>query len=199
MVLVRRLARDPEALHDLDASFNPYGFVTIAIGPALDPPVDTRIHIWPVGERVIQTPCWPIHCHGWDLRSHVLTGRLVSETFSPVPTKEISGQAVYVPRSRGTETTLVPTGSLLDVRTAAVATHATGSTYALPAGVYHRAVVDEGTFCATLAVIREPPLAAEACVLGPPRQARQPPRFRRRRPPPGLLAELLEQLVSAVA
>lgn len=89
-------------------------------------------HIWHDG---VAAPT--VHSHSWDLESQVITGAVTNEIFAVT---DIPGGAfeLLVVTSTGALDELTPTGHHVELQISRRELHPAGTSYRLPAGVFHR-------------------------------------------------------------
>lgn len=165
-VLFDRLERDEPlpaaALHELlvalveappPAVWHPTGFLVLTLVRRPQAGV-LRLHLWPERARQHGTPCWPVHDHVWDLRSHVLCGEVESHRYAVVD--DPCGDAVlYAVRyGEGRSSHMSRSERRVSVRPDVPRRIAAGERYSVPAGEFHASSVAAGQLAATLAATR---------------------------------------------
>lgn len=135
------------------AVWHPTGFLVLTL--LCRPHVGAlRLHLWPERARQRGTPCWPVHDHVWDLRSHVLCGEVESRRYAVVD--DPCGDAVlYAVRyGEGRSSHMARSERRVSVRPEAPRRIAAGERYSVPAGEFHASTVAVGRLAATLAATR---------------------------------------------
>jgi hypothetical protein len=115
------------------------------------------LHLWSPDVAPLATTS-QIHCHSWDLVSHVLYGRLRNIT---TRTGEGRDLRVFEVLSRGDTDELRATPRTVKAVRGETATHGPGDVYALPAGVFHSTLLDAGPDAATVALGVESPIGRD--------------------------------------
>jgi len=135
-----------------EAVWHPTGFVVLTL--LRRPEGALRLHLWPPGERELGTPCWPVHDHVWDLRSHVLAGEV--ESCGYAVKDDAHGDAVLyaVGYGEGRSSCMRRSERRVSVRARAPRRIAAGARYEVAAGEFHASTVAVGDLAATLAATR---------------------------------------------
>ena len=115
------------------------------------------LHLWSPDVAPLATTS-QIHCHSWDLVSHVLYGRLRNIT---TRTGEGRDLRVFEVLSRGDTDELRATPRTVKAVSGETATHGPGEVYSLPAGVFHSTLLDAGPNAATVALGVESPIGRD--------------------------------------
>lgn len=134
------------------AVWHPTGFVVLTLLRRLEGAL--RLHLWPQGERVLGTPCWPVHDHAWHLRSHVLCGRLESVEYEVVDDDDGAAALYAVDYGPGRSSCMRKSERRVRVSERAPRTIEAGQRYEVSAGVFHASSVAEVEFTTTLAATR---------------------------------------------
>lgn len=131
---------------------HPLGFVCLPLERDGDEGV--CLHLWSGALSHAHTTTSQIHCHSWDLVSHVLYGQ-VRNVHAVV--RDAAGGAthrVFEVVSGGDGDHIHPTGRTVRHSTGLVEVFGTGQTYTLAAGRFHSSVIPEGGEAATIALGR---------------------------------------------
>jgi hypothetical protein len=113
-----------------------------------------RLHLWPPGERELGTPCWPVHDHVWDLRSHVLCGEVESRGYAVVDDPEGPAVLYAVGYGEGQRSCMRRSERRVSVQGLAARRVACGERYEVAAGELHASSVALRAFAATLVATR---------------------------------------------
>jgi len=134
---------------NLKGTWHPLGFIIIKLFNSTD--FDYRLHIWPKGLRRPKTPDWPIHNHVFDLESIVLSGAVGSEAYSISCDESPEGRyRAYMVKYTSEGSDLVPSSTLVNLRSDGVTWTNQGEKYQVPKGSFHRSIVNSDVFAATL-------------------------------------------------
>ncbi|MEU4543647.1 hypothetical protein [Nonomuraea dietziae] len=139
-------------LGGLRAVRHPLGFVCLPL--ERDGGEGVCLHLWSAAFPAADTTTSQIHCHSWDLVSHVLYGQ-VRNVHAVV--EEADGDAthrVFEVISDAGGDRIEPTSRTVRHRTGLVETFGRGETYTLSAGRFHSSVVPEHGEAATIALGR---------------------------------------------
>lgn len=129
------------------AVWHPLGFLDIEV--EVGSVATKRLHVWSTHAGDYRSSGWDIHLHDWDLRSHVLCGTLEHQKVK-VRRSTVPSHSVYVVEYDGPSNYLRRTPEQVFASVIHTEFIAAGSTYSLPAGVYHRVVADRRGPTATL-------------------------------------------------
>lgn len=145
--LLAALQAEPAA-----GAWHPTGFVVLKLLDDVDGAL--RLHLWPAGARERGEPCWPVHDHVWDLRSHVLCGQIESHAY--VVSDDDAGEAALyaVDYGAGRSSCMRRSERRVSVRGLAPRRIGAGERYEVPAGAFHASHVDANELAATLVVTR---------------------------------------------
>ncbi|QKG26739.1 hypothetical protein [Actinomadura verrucosospora] len=146
---------------------HPLGFLCLPVERSGD--LGVCLHIWTPEVRPVPSTTSPVHCHSWDLLSFVLYGTVRNVRMDvlegPGAAAEGAGQ-VFEVVSSGDVDELRATGRAVRYRPGPSATHRTGESYTLPAGVFHSTLIEDGLDAATVALGRQTPGGGDLS-LGP--------------------------------
>jgi hypothetical protein len=132
-------------------------------------------HIWADG-----TAAATVHSHSWHLDSQVVAGAVTNEIFTVTEVPRGSHRLLLVD-SAGPFDRLTPTGHEVDLARVRREHHRAGSSYRLPAGVFHRSTpVPEGPTLTLLSATTVD--GAHDQVVAPARASETPPARRTRLP-----------------
>jgi hypothetical protein len=109
------------------------------------------LHLWQGGRPRPSRITTEIHCHSWDLVSHVLRGHVRNEIQTVTDTATAPSHRIYEVISRGNTDEIRATPRTVRLGTPTATDHAAGDVYRLPAGAFHRSLVPGGTTTLTLA------------------------------------------------
>ncbi|MEV4219482.1 MULTISPECIES: hypothetical protein [unclassified Nonomuraea] len=143
---------------------HPLGFVCLPL--ERDGGEGVCIHLWSDSLAPATSTTSQIHCHSWDLVSHVLYGQVrnvhaVLDDAGPDATHRVFEVVSAADGDR-----ISPTPRTVRHRTGLVESFGPGDTYTLPAGRFHSSVVPEGGEAATVALGRGRPGSRDLS-LGP--------------------------------
>lgn len=134
------------------AVWHPTGFLVLTLlrsqGGTL------RLHLWPERAREHGTPCWPVHDHVWDLRSHVLCGAVESHRYAVVDDPHGDAVLYAVRYGAGRSSHMHRSERRVSVWPDVPRRIAAGERYEVPAGEFHASRVSAGELAATLAITR---------------------------------------------
>lgn len=135
-----------------EAVWHPTGFLVLTLLRGEQGAL--RLHLWPPGARELGRPCWPVHDHVWDLRSHVLFGAVESRVYDVVD--DAHGEAVLyaVGYGEGRSSCMRRSARRVRVKEGAPRRIAAGGRYEVAAGEFHASTVAVGDLAATLAATR---------------------------------------------
>lgn len=145
--LLAALVEDPP-----QAVWHPTGFLVLTL--LRSPGGALRLHLWPERAREHGTPCWPVHDHVWDLRSHVLCGEVASHRYEVVDDPRGDAVLYAVRYGEGRSSSMRRSERRVSVRPDVPRRIATDERYEVPAGEFHASTVSAGDFAATLAITR---------------------------------------------
>jgi hypothetical protein len=143
---------------------HPLGFICL---PLVRDDVNVCVHVWTTRLRQARPTTSLVHCHSWDLTSHVLYGRLRNELVHVVDDDSEPTHRVFEIHCHGDRDDITPTGRLVRWRRAATACYSAGETYEVPAGSFHTTVVPKGHEAATVLLARVRPGRVDLSLGGP--------------------------------
>ena len=129
---------------------HPLGFLCLPVHRHGDEGI--CIHLWTAGWRTGRLTTSTMHCHSWELLSHVLYGELSNQIIELVDAPEHPTHRVFEVHSTAAGDDLVATPRVVRPRVAATAAYRAGDPYHLPAGVFHETVVPTARLAATVAL-----------------------------------------------
>ncbi|MEU4510290.1 hypothetical protein AB0G05_12390 [Nonomuraea wenchangensis] len=160
----------------LSAVRHPLGFVCLPLERDGDEGV--CVHLWSGSLAHAESTTSQIHCHSWDLFSHVLYGQIRNVHVIVADAGAEATHRVFEVVSDASGDRISPTGRTVRHTTGLVEVFGPGDTYTLPAGRFHSSVVPEGGEAATVALGRGRPgshdLSLGPLDAGPHRVSRQP-------------------------
>jgi hypothetical protein len=130
---------------------HPLGFVCL---PLARDELNVCVHLWTTQLRPATPTTSQIHCHNWDLTSHVLYGHVRNDLVVIEDDDVAPTHRVFEVRPDDGHDTITPTDRLVRWRRAATASHRAGDTYELPAGSFHMTAVPAGQEAATVVQAR---------------------------------------------
>lgn len=193
--MVEALLAGVLARAELSGAWHPTGFVVVPLRD--DGRGALRLHVWPVGRRLLGRPCWPIHDHTWQLTSRVLCGSIEHERF--VLTDDPQGQPLYaVDYGPGRDSTLIRGERRGRVTSAGRHRVRAGQRYRVAAGEFHTTHGPPPTELAATLVATNRGGRTSPWVVG---QAEAPPRIpvRRALVEPGRLRLAVQAVYGALA
>ncbi|MFC4585620.1 hypothetical protein [Sphaerisporangium corydalis] len=128
---------------------HPLGFVCL---PVARGEYGVCVHVWSGGLLRAGTTTSEVHCHGWDLASYVLYGRMLNELARVTDGAGDATHRVFAVVSSDGVDDITPTGRTVRYTGGTPEAYHAGQAYTLPAGVFHRSVIPEGVETATVAV-----------------------------------------------
>ncbi|QYC40786.1 hypothetical protein Nocox_15860 [Nonomuraea coxensis DSM 45129] len=159
----------------LSAVRHPLGFVCLPLERDGDEGV--CVHLWSGSLAHAESTTSQIHCHSWDLFSHVLYGQIRNVHVNVADAGAEATHRVFEVVSDDGGDRISPTGRTVRHATGLVEVFGPGDTYTLPAGRFHSSVVPEGGEAATIALGRGRPgghdLSLGPLDAGPHRVPRQ--------------------------
>ncbi|SES77549.1 hypothetical protein [Nonomuraea wenchangensis] len=159
----------------LSAVRHPLGFVCLPLERDGDEGV--CVHLWTGSLVHAESTTSQIHCHSWDLFSHVLYGQIRNVHVIVADAGAEATHRVFEVVSDASGDRISPTGRTVRHTTGLVEVFGPGDTYTLPAGRFHSSVVPEGGEAATIALGRGRPgshdLSLGPLDAGPHRVSRQ--------------------------
>ncbi|MCK2218031.1 hypothetical protein MF672_030205 [Actinomadura sp. ATCC 31491] len=136
------------------------------------------VHLWSDSLAHAESTTSQIHCHSWDLVSHVLYGQVRNVHVLVADAAAEATHRVFEVLSDAGGDRISPTGRTVRHATGLVEVFGAGDTYTLAAGRFHSSVVPEGGEAATIALGRGRPgshdLSLGPLDAGPHRVSRQP-------------------------
>ncbi|WP_433442156.1 hypothetical protein [Nonomuraea sp. CA-141351] len=161
---------------DLTAVRHPLGFVCLPL--ERDGGEGVCVHLWSDSLAHAESTTSQIHCHSWDLVSHVLYGQVRNVHVVVTDTGADATHRVFEVVSGADGDRISPTGRTVRHATGLVEVFGPGDTYTLAAGRFHSSVVPEGGEAATIALGRGRPGSRDLSLGplggGPHHVARQP-------------------------
>ncbi|SDG03845.1 hypothetical protein SAMN05421505_101182 [Sinosporangium album] len=151
-------------LSPLVAVRHPLGFLCLPV--VRDGEYGVCLHIWSAAFPMAEPTTSRIHCHSWDLTSHVLYGHVGNELAEVRDADLDPTHRVLEVVSGADGDRIRPTARTVRLRRGASELWGPGDTYALPAGVFHSSVIPEGGEAATVALGRTIPGSGDLS-LGP--------------------------------
>jgi hypothetical protein len=148
---------------------HPLGFVCLPL--ERDGGDGVCIHVWSDTLAHAESTTSQIHCHSWDLVSHVLYGQVRNVHVRVTDAGRDATHRVFEVASAADGDRIRPTGRTVRHAVGRVETFGPGETYTLPAGRFHSSVVPEGAEAATIALGRGRP-GSHDLTLGPLRGGR---------------------------
>ena len=150
------ISRILAAAENSPARWHPNSFVVFEL-PLVGRWGDLRLHVWPVGDRVVRGWGPIVHRHGWHLASHVLAGCYSDVLFEDVRTCPEGGtwrrtHAYMVDVPANQPDVIRPVGQVVYVREIERRQVPAGSFHYIPAGVFHDTLIPSDVFAATLVV-----------------------------------------------
>ncbi|MEV1178822.1 hypothetical protein, partial [Nonomuraea sp. NPDC049784] len=135
---------------DLTAVRHPLGFVCLPL--ERDGGEGVCVHLWSDSLAHAESTTSQIHCHSWDLVSHVLYGQVRNVHVVVTDTGADATHRVFEVVSGADGDRISPTGRTVRHATGLVEVFGPGETYTLAAGRFHSSVVPEGGEAATIAL-----------------------------------------------
>lgn len=129
-------------------TLHPYGFFVIKLNKKN---FVIRLHIWPIGKKIIQKPFWPVHCHSFKMQSLVLIGKLENALWT-LKEVENSDNVLYEVSYDGTYSCLKKTSKSVEVLCSHKSTIYSGQSYSLLSGSYHSVKVNDLELVITLCI-----------------------------------------------
>ncbi|MEW1846372.1 hypothetical protein AB0392_51170 [Nonomuraea angiospora] len=160
----------------LTAVRHPLGFVCLPL--ERDGGDGVCVHLWSDSFAHAESTTSQIHCHSWDLVSHVLYGQVRNVHAVVTDAGRDATHRVFEVVSGADGDRISPTGRTVRHATGLVEVFGPGDTYTLAAGRFHSSVVPEGGEAATIALGRGRPGSRDLSLGplggGPHHVARQP-------------------------
>ncbi|GII54054.1 hypothetical protein Pth03_24430 [Planotetraspora thailandica] len=153
-----------EGRSGLTAVRHPLGFLCLPLEREGD--YGVCVHIWSATVRHAGNTTSEVHCHSWDLISHVLYGRVRNVHAVVTDAARDATHRVFEVTSSPEGDLLRPTGRTVTYATGRVEEFGPGDTYTLKAGVFHSSVISDEGEAATVALGRGRPGLADLS-LGP--------------------------------
>ncbi|MEV4798987.1 hypothetical protein AB0K18_03145 [Nonomuraea sp. NPDC049421] len=139
----------------LTAVRHPLGFVCLPL--ERDGGDGVCLHVWSKALAHAETTTSQIHCHSWDLESHVLYGQVRNVHAVVADAGADATHRVYEVVSGADGDRISPTGRTVRHATGLVEVFGPGETYTLAADRFHSSVVPEDGEAATIALGRGRP------------------------------------------
>ncbi|MBO4274443.1 hypothetical protein [Microbispora sp. H10670] len=143
---------------------HPLGFLCLPV--ERDGGIGVCVHIWTSAARPARSTTSQIHCHSWDLISHVLYGQVRNVHAALTDTAESPTHRVFEVVSTPEGDVLRPTGRTVRYAPGRADLFGAGDTYTLVAGAFHSSVIPEDGEAATVALGRVRPERGDLS-LGP--------------------------------
>ncbi|MEV0201598.1 hypothetical protein [Nonomuraea sp. NPDC050691] len=124
------------------------------------------VHLWSGALAHAESTTSQIHCHSWDLFSHVLYGQIRNVHVNVTDAGPDATHRVFEVVSDARGDRISPTGRTVRHATGLVEAFGPGDSYTLRAGLFHSSVVPEGGEAATVALGRGRPGSRDLS-LGP--------------------------------
>ncbi|MFI7124340.1 hypothetical protein ACIBQ1_01515 [Nonomuraea sp. NPDC050153] len=160
----------------LTAVRHPLGFVCLPL--ERDGGEGVCVHLWTDTFAHAESTTSQIHCHSWDLVSHVLYGQVRNVHAVVTDAGPDATHRVFEVVSGADGDRISPTGRTVRHATGLVEVFGPGDTYTLAADRFHSSVVPEGGEAATIALGRGRPGSRDLSLGplggGPHHVARQP-------------------------
>ncbi|MEV4354690.1 hypothetical protein [Nonomuraea sp. NPDC049625] len=160
----------------LTAVRHPLGFVCLPL--ERDGGEGVCVHLWSDSFAHAESTTSQIHCHSWDLVSHVLYGQVRNVHAVVTDAGRDATHRVFEVVSGADGDRISPTGRTVRHATGLVEVFGPGDTYTLAADRFHSSVVPEGGEAATIALGRGRPGSRDLSLGplggGPHHVARQP-------------------------
>lgn len=115
------------------------------------------LHIWSAYVEPARNTTSQVHCHSWDLISHVLYGQVRNVHAVVTDAVAEATHQVFEVLSGPTEDRISPTGRTVRYAAGHVDDFSSGDTYTLAAGAFHSSVIPHGGEAATIALGRTRP------------------------------------------
>jgi hypothetical protein len=155
---------------------HPLGFVCLPL--ERDGGEGVCVHLWSDSFAHAESTTSQIHCHSWDLVSHVLYGQVRNVHAVVTDAGRDATHRVFEVVSGADGDRISPTGRTVRHATGLVEVFGPGDTYTLAADRFHSSVVPEGGEAATIALGRGRPGSRDLSLGplggGPHHVARQP-------------------------
>ncbi|MCT9930556.1 hypothetical protein N5079_10045 [Planotetraspora sp. A-T 1434] len=140
---------------DVAAVRHPLGFLCLPLERSGESGV--CVHIWSAALRHARSTTSQVHCHSWDLVSHVLYGQVRNVHAVVTDVAEGATHRVFEVASAPDGDVIRPTGRTVRYATGRVELFGPGETYTLGAGSFHSSVIPEDGEAATVALGRSRP------------------------------------------
>lgn len=141
--LLRGLEAEPPR-----GTWHPTGFIVVRV--LTDERGALRLHLWPTTPREQGQPCWPVHDHIWDLRSHVLCGTVHSHGYDVADDAEGDRTLYAVEYGADDRSRMHRGGQRVRLSARAPERVEAGQRYEVEAGSFHASRVPMGAMAATL-------------------------------------------------
>jgi len=129
--------------------WHPLGFVSCVVNESPGKYV-TRAHFWPLGERRVKNPDWPIHTHTYALKSLVLSGAVRDLQYRVVPGDQ---WCVYSVNYYEGGSEIVRTSENVNAVIEVDEMRHAGKQYEVPQGVFHQTQVAHDQAAVTVVVL----------------------------------------------
>lgn len=139
----------------LTAVRHPLGFLCLPL--ERDGAEGVCLHLWSGGFPHAESTTSQIHCHSWDLVSHVLYGQMRNVHANVTDAGAGATHRVFEIVSGASGDRVEPTSRTVRHSTGLVEVFGAGDTYTLAAGRFHSSMVPEGGEAATIALGRGRP------------------------------------------
>jgi hypothetical protein len=134
---------------------HPLGFLCLPVERAGESGV--CVHVWSAAVAHAESTTSQVHCHSWDLVSHVLYGQVRNLHAIVSDAAEDATHRVFEVTSTPDGDVIRPTGRTVRYATGRAELFGPGDTYTLGAGAFHSSVIPEGGEAATVALGRGRP------------------------------------------
>ncbi|HET8662594.1 MAG TPA: hypothetical protein VFM55_26940 [Micromonosporaceae bacterium] len=141
-----------EGRREMRAVRHPLGFLCLPL--YRDGLRGVCLHVWSQALAHVEPTTSQIHSHSWDLLSYVLYGRVGNTLMQVVDDPAAGAYRIFEVHSQGDLDEIRATPRQVRCLAAGHETAGPGDLYQLPAGRFHRTVVQDGSEAATVALGR---------------------------------------------
>ncbi|ETK36524.1 hypothetical protein [Microbispora sp. ATCC PTA-5024] len=134
---------------------HPLGFLCLPVERAGE--FGVCVHVWSAGAAHAVSTTSQVHCHSWDLVSHVLYGQVRNVHAVVSDAADHPTHRVFAVTSTPDGDVIRPTGRTVRYAAGRAELFGPGDTYTLGAGAFHSSVIPEGGEAATVALGRGRP------------------------------------------
>ncbi|OPG11496.1 hypothetical protein [Microbispora sp. GKU 823] len=134
---------------------HPLGFLCLPLVREGD--LGVCVHVWTAGARRARSTTSQVHCHSWDLVSHVLYGQVRNVHAVVTDTTRSPTHRVFEVVSTPSGDVIRPTPRTVTYAPGRAELFGAGDTYTLVAGAFHSSVIPEDGEAATVALGRGRP------------------------------------------